>query len=277
MVFGSPNPRGVRPSAKCAFARAGVVASCRAMTEWFADDDFWARIYPVLFSPDLFDRATTEVDQLVELTGVESGRALDLCCGPGRHSLPLARRGFSVTGVDLSHFLLTEARQRAAAAKLDIEWVQKDMRDFVAEHSYDLVINLFTSFGYFQSEAEEMKTLKNMVDSLAEGGTLVIDTLGKEALAERLHADSPPVEERDGLLLIQRLNVVEDWCRVKSEWIIATDDKVDRVHFEFALYSGKELRELMNWAGLSDVRLFGDIDGRPYGPGARRLVAIGRR
>ncbi len=246
------------------------------MTEWYADDGFWARIYPVLFSQELFDRAAGEVDQLVELTGVSSGRALDLCCGPGRHSVPLAKRGFDVTGVDLSQYLLDEAKERASKAEVEIDWVKKDMRDFVDPGSYDLIINLFTSFGYFQTEAEEMKTLKNMVESMGEGATVVIDTLGKEALAERLHADSPPVEERDGSLLIQRVKVVEDWCRVKTEWIIATDDKVDRVHFEHSLYSGKELRELMNWAGLSDVSLYGDIDGRPYGPGARRLVAVGR-
>lgn len=246
------------------------------MTEWYADDNFWARIYPVLFSPELFARADGEVDQLLELTGVRRGKALDLCCGPGRHSIPLAQRGLQVTGVDLSPYLLGVAKERAAKAGVDVRWVQKDMRDFSEPDTYDLITNLFTSFGYFQTEAEEMRTLKNMVESLAEGGTVVIDTLGKEALAERLHADSPPVEERDGALLIQRVKVVEDWCRVKSEWIIATDDKVDRVHFEHSLYSGKELRELMNWAGLSDVRLFGDIDGRPYGPGARRLVAVGR-
>lgn len=247
------------------------------MTEWYADDGFWARIYPVLFSQELFDRAVGEVAQLVELTGVSKGRALDLCCGPGRHSIPLAQRGFDVTGVDLSDYLLGVAKERATQADVGVAWVKKDMRDFSEPGGYDLVTNLFTSFGYFQTEAEEMRTLKNMVESLSEAGTVVIDTLGKEALAERLHADSPPVEERDGALLIQRVKVVEDWCRVKSEWIIATEDKVDRVHFEHSLYSGKELRELMNWAGLSDVKLYGDLDGRPYGPGARRLVAVGRR
>jgi len=247
------------------------------MTEWYADEGFWARIYPVLFSPELFERATDEVEQLVELTGVSSGQALDLCCGPGRHAIPLAQRGFSVTGVDLSTYLLGEAKQRAEQAKVDVEWVAQDMREFVRPNTYSLIANLYTSFGYFQTEAEEMRTLKNMVESLEENGVVVIDTLGKEALAERLHADGLPVEERDGSLLIQRVNVVDDWCRAKSEWIIATDDKVERVHFEHSLYSGKELRELMNWAGLSDVSLYGDIDGRPYGPGARRLVAVGRR
>ncbi|MBK6917327.1 MAG: class I SAM-dependent methyltransferase [Deltaproteobacteria bacterium] len=247
------------------------------MTEWYADDDFWARIYPVLFSPELFAKAATEIDHVIALTGVRQGHALDLCCGPGRHAVPLARRGFDVTGVDLSKYLLGEATRRASAEGVRVEWVEQDMRSFARPGHYDLVLNLFTSFGYFSTEAEDMRALKNMVESLADGGTIVIDTLGKEALAERLHADSPPVEERDGALLIQRVKVVDDWCRVKTEWIIAQGDRVDRVHFEHTLFSGKELRELMHWAGLSDVALYGDVDGRPYGPGARRLVAVGRR
>ncbi|MBK8717691.1 MAG: hypothetical protein IPN32_23555, partial [Deltaproteobacteria bacterium] len=52
------------------------------MTEWYADDDFWARIYPVLFSPELFAKAATEIDHVIALTGVRQGHALDLCCGP---------------------------------------------------------------------------------------------------------------------------------------------------------------------------------------------------
>ncbi|MFO0633350.1 MAG: class I SAM-dependent methyltransferase [Nannocystaceae bacterium] len=247
------------------------------MTEWYADDDFWARIYPVLFSPELFARASVEVDAALRLAGVSRGRALDLCCGPGRHAVPLAQRGLEVTGVDLSPWLLDVAARRADEAGVSIEFVRQDMRAFQRPDHYDLVLNLYTSFGYFSSEAEDMRALQNMVESLREGGVIVIDTLGKEALAERLHADSPPIEERDGSLLIQRVQVVDDWCRVKSEWIIAHADRVERVRFEHTLFSGKELRELMNWAGLSDVKLYGDLDGRPYGPGARRLVAVGRR
>lgn len=247
------------------------------MTEWYADEDFWTRSYPVLFSPERFDRASEEVEALMELTGCTGGKALDLCCGPGRHAIPLAKRGFDVTGVDLSEYLLGEARARAEAAKVSVEWVAQDMRDFLRPGTYDLILNLFTSFGYFATEADDMRTLKNMVESLHDDGVIVIDTLGKEALAERLHADRPPIEERDGSLMIQRVDVTDDWCRAKIEWIVVKGDKLDRISFEHTLYSGKELRELMNWAGLSSVDLYGDIDGRPYGPGARRLVAVGRK
>jgi SAM-dependent methyltransferase len=247
------------------------------MADWYEDQGFWERAFPVLFSAERFARADEETAELLELTGVSSGRALDLCCGPGRHTVPLARRGFDVTGVDLSRYLLDEARAYAKRSKVAIEFVEQDMRAFVRPGAYDLILNLFTSFGYFATEREDMQTLANMVESLTDEGVLVIDVLGKEALAEQLHADRNPMEEVDGSLLVQRVKVENDWCRAKSEWLIIEGDRLDRIEFEHTLYSGRELRELMNWAGLSNVSLYGSLDGRPYGPGARRLVAVGRK
>ncbi len=247
------------------------------MSDWFTDEGFWARMYPVMFSPDHFDGAQAEVEKLLELTGVSSGRALDLCCGPGRHAIPLAKAGLEVTGVDLSGFLLDKARARANEAKVAIDWVQRDMREFVEPGAFDLAVNLATSFGYFPIQADDMRVLKNMVESISDDGVIVLDMVGKEALAEHLPLNRQPTRERDGSLLIQRVEVHDDWGRARSEWLLIRGNEVQRFDFEHTLYSGRELRERMNWAGLSDVKLYGGLDGRPYGPGAHRLVAVGRK
>ncbi|MEM9463002.1 MAG: class I SAM-dependent methyltransferase [Myxococcota bacterium] len=247
------------------------------MSDWFTDEGFWERVYPVMFSPDRFEGAAAETQQLLALSGVRTGRALDLCCGPGRHAVPLARAGLQVVGVDLSETLLGKARARAAEAGVTIDWVCKDMREFVEPGAFDLVVNLSTSFGYSDVQADDMKALKNMVESIHDEGVIVLDMVGKEALAERLPLNRQPTREHDGSLLIQRVEVFDDWGRVRTEWLLIRGQQVQRFDFEHTLYSGHELRELMNWAGLSDVTLYGDLDGRPYGPGAERLVAVGRK
>lgn len=140
------------------------------MTDWFNDEGFWERAYPLMFSPERFEGAYAEAQQLLELAGVRSGRVLDLCCGPGRHAVPMAKAGLSVTGVDLSEFLLDKARARAAEAKVAVDWVRKDMREFVEPGAFDLVVNLATSFGYFAVQADEMKVLKNMVETIHDEG-----------------------------------------------------------------------------------------------------------
>ena len=92
------------------------------MTEWFADDSFWAEVYPFEFAEPTFATGEAQVERAIALSGAQGGDALDLGCGPGRHAIPLARRGFRVTAVDLSEFHLAKARERAGAANVSIEF-----------------------------------------------------------------------------------------------------------------------------------------------------------
>src|SRR5712692_6870365 len=120
------------------------------MTEWHEDDEFWESFAPFFFTPDRVDGSTTEADGLIKLLEVAPGsRVLDLCCGVGRHSIALARRGFAVTGVDRTRAFLDRARDTADKAGLAIEWVQEDIRAFKRSNSFDGAINCVTSFGYF--------------------------------------------------------------------------------------------------------------------------------
>ena len=84
-------------------------------SEWFNDESFWIETYPHVFPEQSFEAAHQEVEQILALANFSGDSVLDLCCGPGRHSIPLAERGMEVTGVDASSFLLTKAKQRAEA------------------------------------------------------------------------------------------------------------------------------------------------------------------
>src|SRR5690348_9776119 len=99
-------------------------------TEWFEDDSLWRDLYPFMFWEAAFAAAPRQIDCVVQLTGVRSGLVLDLCCGPGRHTVELAKRGFSVTAVDRTAFLLDKARSNASEAHVDPEFVLEDMRRF---------------------------------------------------------------------------------------------------------------------------------------------------
>jgi len=85
---------------------------------WFENETFWETIYPFIFVEERFTTAEAEVAELAKLTGTPFRKVLDLCCGPGRHSIPLARQGAQVTAVDRSPFLLEKARSRAELEKL---------------------------------------------------------------------------------------------------------------------------------------------------------------
>ena len=140
--------------------------------------------------------AEDQVDKILSLVEFSGTHILDLCCGPGRHATVLAERGFSVTGVDSTAFLLQKARARASERKLDVEFVQDDMRRFVRPASYDLVLNMFTSFGYFDDKDEDLRVLSNIYESLKPGGVLVMDVMSKEWLARVFAATSSEAASR---------------------------------------------------------------------------------
>lgn len=243
--------------------------------EWFADEAFWITTYPFMFPESRFEAAGREVDQVLALAQRTHGAVLDLACGPGRHSVPLAQRGFTVTGVDRSAFLVGRAQARATELGIAVEWVQADMRSFRRPGAFDLALSLFTSFGYFRDDAENQGVLDNVAASLRPGGVFVLDMAGKEVLA-RIFNPTASRETQDGLV-VHRRTVMDGWSRLQNEWILLQGGTARTFRFSHWIYSGREIERMFQQAGFLEVRLCGDFLGAPYGPGADRLVVIGRK
>jgi len=244
--------------------------------EWFEDDSLWRELYPYVFPVERVAAAAGQVTQLLALTGVSGGSLLDLCCGPGRHAVEFARRGFAVTGVDRSAFLLERAREMADAAAVEVEWVRHDMREFARPAAFHLACNLFTSFGYFRREEDNLRVLRNVWESLRGGGTFVMDMVGKEHL-ERVGLGPRHTQFADGAVLIQQPHVNEDWTRLDNEWTLVTGSHSRSYRFEHHLYSGEGLQRRLESCGFTGVCLYGDLAGSSYGPEAPRLVAMARK
>jgi SAM-dependent methyltransferase len=248
------------------------------MTEWFEDESLWRELYPVLFPDERFPLGEEQIAKILTLTGfagVADLAALDLCCGPGRHAIPLARRGARVTAVDRTRYLLDRARERARLAGLRIEFVEADMRDFRREGAFDLALSLFTSFGYFAARDDDLTVLRNVRAGLRPGGAFLIDVAGKEWLARHFQPTRSATLP-DGTIFIDRCTVVEDWSRVENEWILVRDGQARTFRLRLSVYSGQELKDRLLAAGFSRVSLYGNLDGAPYDREASRLVAVAR-
>jgi SAM-dependent methyltransferase len=244
--------------------------------EWFEDEQFWSTFDAYIFSPERLQGADAQVDQILALTGLSGGAALDLCCGPGRHAVALARRGWRVIGVDRSTSLLARARAHAADSHLEAEFIQDDMRSLVRPASFDLVVSLFTSFGYFEDAADESRVLRHVCESLRPGGAFVMDLVGKEVLA-RAFQPTLSTQTADGTLVVVRGEIVRGWTRVRSEWTAIKSGTARTFRFEHWVYSGRELLDLLAAAGFDEMRFFGDFTGRAYDASASRLVAVARK
>jgi SAM-dependent methyltransferase len=243
------------------------------MPNWFENEALWRALYPFLFSEQRMATADRHVDDLLQLAGRPVATALDLACGPGSHSVALARRGITVTGVDASPYLLGQARQRAAAANVEVEWIEADMRAFERPSAFDLALNLFTSFGYFEDESDDRLVLQRLYGSLRPAGALVMDMLGKEHLA-RLYEPTTSEEAEDGTVLVRRTEIEQSWSWATTECTVLRGKEIERFTYGHRLFSARELALLLAEAGFEDAHFHGDSEGGAYGPDAERLIAV---
>jgi SAM-dependent methyltransferase len=258
--------------------------------EWFLDERFWEEYAPIMFDAQRWAEVSAVADGVTLLAeldlygegqapgdGERSGgpRVLDLCCGFGRITLELARRGFSPTGVDLTGSYLAAAREDAAQEGLEAEWIRADARSFVRPAFFDLAVNLYISFGYFEDPQDDRRTIKNVYDSLKPGGAFIIETLGKE-LAVR---DFVGAEwfERAGYTVLTQYRPVDSWASLENRWILIKGEKRLEKTFTQRLYAATELRALLEGAGFSPVELYGGWDKAPYDHRAAALIAVGRK
>jgi SAM-dependent methyltransferase len=245
---------------------------------WYEDDGFWEATAPYLFNQRRLDATHEQVDQVLELLQIEPGaQVLDLCCGPGRHSLELARRGFSVTGVDRTTLYLEQARKQAQIEKLSAEFIQEDMRRFRQPDGFNAAINLYTSFGYFDDPADDRHVLANLFSSLKQDGTLVMEMMSKEVLARIFRERDWWQDEGDGTLFLEERKLTSDWTRVESRWILVRDGTQREFTLTLRLYAASELTVLLEDCGFETVEIYGGLEGEPYDHTAKRLVAVARR
>jgi SAM-dependent methyltransferase len=245
--------------------------------EWF--ESFFGTDYFEIYRDVLVPEATAaEVEGIVSLLGLPAGaRVLDLACGHGRHAIPLAERGYDVTGYDLSDTMLAQARADGAARGVAVRWLRGDLRalDFAA--AFDAAINVFTAFGYFADPEDDLETLRRVRRALVPGGRFLLETLHRDGLLARFR---PRVEyTTSGGAQVTR-DYVWDLARNVIDERVALV-RPDGTRAEYA--TSVRMRSLHEWialvrsAGLEPVAWYGGLDGGPLRLDSRRLVLISAR
>lgn len=237
------------------------------MTEWFEQwfGEAYLRLYPHRDDEDAAQLAGL-IDSRVP---VRDRDVLDLACGPGRHVAQLQARGARVVGFDLSMPLLSRARHREGndAAR----FVRGDMRRLPFRSArFDLVVNLFTSFGFFSSDAQHQLVVDGAARTLRPGGALVIDYLNARWVSRTL----VPLEEQqvgEQRVTIER-QLIDGDRFVMKQFHLESDGRsfVERVR----LYSPEDLAAMISQAGLRVVDRFGSYDGIPLTDDAPRAILL---
>ncbi|MBO2532940.1 MAG: class I SAM-dependent methyltransferase [Thermoactinomycetaceae bacterium] len=241
------------------------------VSEWF--EESFGEDYLLVYRHRTMADAEDEVDAIVEWLDLSpKDHILDLCCGTGRHSIALARRGYRVTGLDLSETLLSHAV--ALSKGLPVRFVHGDMRSLpFSKEMFDVVLNLFTSFGYFVEDRDNERVLAEIRRVLKPGGRFLIDFLNRPAVLRSL----VPVSEReeDGVKIREERWIEGD---VVCKRIFVSDARGERRYEErVKMYSRDQMEEMMRRAGLSVQQVWGDFEGNPHTERSRRMIIAGRR
>jgi len=207
-----------------------------------------------------------EVDLVLSATGIGPGdRVLDLCCGQGRHSLELARRGFpNVTGLDRSRYLVRLARKRAKAMAIDVRFREGDARKFaLAREEFDCVVLMGNSFGYFAQEEDDLAVLTAIKRALRSRGQVAIDLTEGDWMRENFEPRSWEWVDANQFVCRER-SLSADRSRLISREVVVHADKgviADQFYAE-RLYSKVRITALLERAEFSDIRFHDVIEAQ---------------
>jgi len=236
-------------------------------------DGWWSSFFDETYATaglETTDEAKRDatIDLIVELLGVAPGAHIfDQCCGIGRISVPLAKRGFRVIGVDLIPRYVEIARSRA-----DGDFHAADAFEFVAPVPCDGGINWFTSFGYHRDDRVNVEMLHRAHASLKPGARFALDYVSiPRVLIELQPVDRTTPPTGDELSFDFRAGMLQG-----TRTFMKPDGTRDVRHVENRAFMAHELVRLFEAAGFGEVELFG-TDGKPYERTSRRLIVVGRR
>ena len=243
---------------------------------WY-EDIFNRQIFFDLYSEEDIRIAPQEVESIVKLLHLQPGLSiLDVCCGYGRHAIELAKRGYEVTGIDLSPKQIGVAIQRAKEAGLAINFVVGDAREMKFQNEFDITLNLFLSFGYFQEEMDNLKMLEKIARATASDGLFLMDLWNRE---KQIRDFTPKEIEEHGEIIIEKRWHFDPW-EGRLNWentVIFPDRRKESWEHSIRAYTLVELKNILNEVGFQLEKVFGDFDSHDSTIDSPNMILVSRK
>lgn len=239
-------------------------------------EKFFDEYYPEVYA-NREALTSKEVEGVIKILKLKPGKKiLDLCCGYGRHCFELAQKGFKVTGYDLSSHLLERARKQADSLRLKLKFVLGDMRKIPFKNEFDAVINMFTSFGFFPKEKENLQVLRGVNQSLKEKGLFLLDTANREFVLKNYRRRRWVPQK--GFLMLEDTLFDPFTSRLETNRTLIFENRPKREYFfSLRLYTLTEIISNFKKAGFVIEQVYGDFDLNEYSLDRPRMVILARK
>ncbi|MFH1738677.1 MAG: class I SAM-dependent methyltransferase [bacterium] len=242
--------------------------------EFFSSPDY-LNIYSETTNPE---RTRLELQFAEKALGWDRDHwILDAPCGQGRHTWDLHRHGYRVIGLDMSQFLLKTAHNERGDKEEDVFLIRAHLgRIHIASQTVQWAMSLFSSFGYGETDEDNLRILREYARVLAPGGKLLIDVMNRHHIVRFL---SPVYRHKKGRLKVREERTIINRGRRLSNSITVTDPNGIQRRYQYVpwLFNGWELSWLAQRAGLQTVKIYGNFDGRSYNEDAERAMLVARK
>ncbi len=199
---------------------------------------------------------------------------LDLACGAGRHSIAFARRGHKVTGVDLSPMLIKLAREEALEENIQVEYLERNILGLNLERKFDVVLNIFTSFGYFREDADNFRIFETVGNHMEDSGTFVFDYFNSVVVERTLVPYSRVIS---GTEIIEQIRTISNGF-VTKKILIQSGGSIKMFSEAVKLYSAKTLIHQLESRGFTIEKLLADYEGNSFNEETSpRFIALCRK
>jgi len=215
----------------------------------------------------------------------KGSKVLDLACGSGRHSLLIARKGYNVTGIDLSKYLISKAKEKLkneySGCRNRLSFEIGDMRNIKHKNEFELIVNIFSSFGYFEKQSDNVKVIKSISSALKKNGWFLFDFLNRDYLIK--HLVPLNIKRENNKILVQVRNITDGFVE-KNIFILKNNSARDpypvlnRYKEIIRLYSLNDFRKMFSAYKLKIIKVFGNYDGAKFVKSkSERLIILAQK
>ncbi len=243
------------------------------------DSGWWDEFFPA-FRPFFETRTQQETNAQIKYylkkLNLKSGsKFLDCPCGIGRISIPMAKKGIKVTGVDITQSYLDEINRKNKRLKVPIETIHSDMRRISFENKFDAAGNLWTSFGYFEKKSDDLLVLKKMYKAIKPGGKFLLEVINRDWII--LNFSPSDWHKFDDMKILESRKFDYSTSISNGIWTFIKNGQEKSYDASIRMYSCHELFEMFNKVGFVDIEGFGSIKEDPIDRNTRMMYIIGTK